>query len=201
MISELVNQYWMEALAVILAIIYLLLAVKQDIRCWYAAIFSSSLYFFIMYSAGLYMEAILQIFYIAMAFYGWSQWRNTVEGNTDLVVRTWKSSQHIKVISSVLIMTLISGWALKEYTNAALPFLDGLTTWGAIVATYMVAKRLLENWIYWFVIDSISIFLFVSRGLYLTSFLFFVYLIIIYFGYKSWTKIRDENYVKSRQNI
>lgn len=201
MISELVNQYWMEALAVILAIIYLLLAVKQDIRCWYAAIFSSSLYFFIMYSAGLYMEAILQIFYIAMAFYGWSQWRNTVEGNTELVVRTWKSSQHIKVISSVLIMTLISGWALKEYTNAALPFLDGLTTWGAIVATYMVAKRLLENWIYWFVIDSISIFLFVSRGLYLTSFLFFVYLIIIYFGYKSWTKIRDENYVKSRQNI
>ena len=201
MISELVNQYWMEALAVILAIIYLLLAVKQDIRCWYAAIFSSSLYFFIMYSAGLYMEAILQIFYIAMAFYGWSQWRNTVEGNTDLVVRTWKSSQHIKVISSVLIMTLISGWALKEYTNAALPFLDGLTTWGAIVATYMVAKRLLENWIYWFVIDSVSIFLFVSRGLYLTSFLFFVYLIIIYFGYKSWTKIRDENYVKSRQNI
>jgi nicotinamide mononucleotide transporter len=201
MISELVNQYWMEALAVILAIIYLLLAVKQDIRCWYAAIFSSSLYFFIMYSAGLYMEAILQIFYIAMAFYGWSQWRNTVEGNTELVVRTWKSSQHIKAISSVLIMTLISGWALKEYTNAALPFLDGLTTWGAIVATYMVAKRLLENWIYWFVIDSVSIFLFVSRGLYLTSFLFFVYLIIIYFGYKSWTKIRDENYVKSRQNI
>ena len=189
MISELVNQYWMEALAVILAIIYLLLAVKQDIRCWYAAIFSSSLYFFIMYSAGLYMEAILQIFYIAMAFYGWSQWRNTVEGNTELVVRTWKLSQHIKVISSVLIMTLISGWALKEYTNAALPFLDGLTTWGAIVATYMVAKRLLENWIYWFVIDSISIFLFVSRGLYLTSFLFFVYLIIIYFGYKSWKEI------------
>ena len=185
MISELVNQYWMEAIAVILAIIYLLLAVKQDIRCWYAAIFSSSLYFFIMYSAGLYMEAILQIFYIAMAFYGWSQWRNIVEGNTELVVRTWKSSQHIKAIFSVLIMTLISGWVLKEYTNAALPFLDGLTTWGAIVATYMVAKRLLENWIYWFVIDSVSIFLFISRGLYLTSFLFFVYLIIIYFGYKS----------------
>lgn len=201
MISELVNQYWMEAIAVILAIIYLLLAVKQDIRCWYAAIFSSSLYFFIMYSAGLYMEAILQIFYIAMAFYGWSQWRNIVEGNTELVVRTWKSSQHIKAIFSVLIMTLISGWVLKEYTNAALPFLDGLTTWGAIVATYMVAKRLLENWIYWFVIDSVSIFLFISRGLYLTSFLFFVYLIIIYFGYKSWTKIRDENYVASRQNI
>ena len=82
-----------------------------------------------------------------------------------------------------------------------MPFVDGLTTWGAIIATYMVAKRLLENWAYWFVIDSISIFLFMSRGLILTSLLFFVYLIIIYFGYKSWTKIRDENYVESRKNI
>ena len=141
------------------------------------------------------MEAYLQIFYIVMGFYGWSQF----EGNTELVVRTWKSSQHIKVISSVLIMTLISGWALKEYTNAALPFLDGLTTWGAIVATYMVAKRLLENWIYWFVIDSISIFLFLSRDLNLTALLFSGYLVIIYFGYRSWN--REKLKIKKRATI
>ena len=75
-----------------------------------------------------------------------------------------------------------------------LPYLllTPLTTWGAIVTTYMVAKRLLENWIYWFVIDTISVFLFYSRGLILTSILFFVYLIIIYFGYKSWTQMKDE---------
>ena len=65
----------MEIIAVSLAIIYLLLAVKQNILCWLAAILSSSIFFFIMYSAGLYMEAYLQIFYILMALYGWSQWR------------------------------------------------------------------------------------------------------------------------------
>jgi nicotinamide mononucleotide transporter len=86
----------------------------------------------------------------------------------------------------------ISGSLLNIYTKAALPFIDAFTTWGAIVATYMVAKKLLENWIYWFVIDSISILLFLSRELYLTSILFFVYLIIIYFGYRSWTKIKNE---------
>ena len=201
MISDLLNQYWMEVLAVLSAIIYLILAVKQNIKCWYAAIFSSCLYFFIMYSAGLYMESVLQIFYIAMAFYGWSQWRVSEDNSTKLLVRTWKVSNHVKAIFSIIILAIISGYFLEKYTNAALPFIDGLTTWGAIIATYMVAKRLLENWIYWFVIDSISIFLFMSRGLFLTALLFFVYLIIIYFGYKSWTNIRDENYVEYRKNI
>ena len=182
----------MEIFAVLFAIIYLLLAVKQDVRCWYAAILSSSLYFFIMLSAKLYMEAYLQIFYILMAVYGWLQWNKVNINKTKFIVRTWSIKQHVIVISMILMFAYISGSLLNIYTKAALPFIDAFTTWGAIVATYMVAKKLLENWIYWFVIDSISIFLFLSRELYLTSILFFVYLIIIYFGYRSWTKIKNE---------
>ena len=191
MISNFISEFWMEIAAVILAIIYLLLAVKQDVKCWFAAIISSTLYFFIMYDAGLYMEAYLQIFYIMMAFYGLQQWRGVDNDAPQFIVRTWDEKMHIKIITLIVIMTVISGFLLEKYTNAVLPFIDGLTTWGAIVATYMVAKRLLENWIYWFVIDFISIFLFMSRGLFLTSGLFFIYLVIIYFGYMSWKKIRD----------
>ena len=192
MISNFIASSWIEPTAVILAIIYLLLAIKQNISCWFAAFFSSLLYFFIMYSAGLYMEAWLQIFYCVMAAYGWSQWRISITDDSKFLVRTWTRTQHIKVISLIFFLAFISGLALERFTNAALPFIDSLTTWGAIVATYMVAKKLLENWIYWFVIDSISVFLFYSRGLFLTSMLFLFYLIIIYFGYKSWTQIRDE---------
>mgnify|MGYP001186660557 FL=1 len=192
MISNLVHADWIEPAAVILAIAYLLLAVKQNISCWFAAFFSSLLYFFVMYSAGLYMEAGLQIFYCIMAVYGWKQWRVSLPNNTKFLVKTWNRNQHIKAISLIILLALTSGWALEKFTNAALPFIDSLTTWGAIVTTYMVAKRLLENWIYWFVIDTISVFLFYSRGLFLTSILFFVYLIIIYFGYKSWTEMKDE---------
>tara|TARA_B100001094_G_scaffold135832_1_gene131509 strand:- start:36 stop:623 length:588 start_codon:yes stop_codon:yes gene_type:complete len=192
MTFNLINPILIEITAVVFAIIYLLLAVKQDVRCWYAAIFSSSLYFFIMMSANLYMEAYLQIFYIFMAIYGWFQWNKISEDKSKFIVRTWSIKQHLIVISSVISLAYISGSLLNIYTEAALPFIDALTTWGAIIATYMVAKKLLENWIYWFVIDSISVLLFMSRGLYLTSVLFFVYLIIIYFGYKSWTKIKHE---------
>lgn len=196
MIFDLIDQYWMEFLAVVSAIAYLLLAVRQDIRCWFAAILSSFLYFFIMFSAGLYMEAGLQIFYILMAVYGWSQWREESKTNIKFSVKTWKPINHLFSISLILLLAYASGLILEKFTNAVFPFIDALTTWGAIVATYMVAKKLLENWIYWFVIDSISIFLFMSRGLVLTSILFFIYLIIIYFGYKSWARIKDNGSIK-----
>jgi nicotinamide mononucleotide transporter len=155
---------------------------------------SSVLYFFIMQSAGLYMEAYLQVFYVAMGFYGWSQWRAGDTNNTIFVVNTWSTYQHITAILIILALSLLSGVLLETYTDAALPFLDALVTWGAVVATYMVAKKLLENWIYWLVIDATSIFLFIARDLWLTAALFMIYIVIIYFGYQSWSKIRNETH-------
>ena len=194
MISSFIAQNWIEITAVILAILYLALAVKQNILCWVAGIMSSVLYFFIMQSAGLYMEAYLQVFYVAMGFYGWSQWRAGEINNTIFVVNTWSKYQHITAILIILVLSLLSGILLETYTDAALPFLDALVTWGAVVATYMVAKKLLENWIYWFVIDATSIFLFIARDLWLTAALFMIYIVIIYFGYQSWNKIRNETH-------
>jgi nicotinamide mononucleotide transporter len=178
--------------AVIFAILYLLLAVKQNIMCWPAAIISSVLYFFIMEAAGLYMEAYLQVFYVAMGIYGWSRWRRSAINNTNFVVNNWSKYQHMIAISIILALSLLSGFLLERYTDAALPFFDALATWGAVIATYMVAKQLLENWIYWFVVDATSIFLFISRDLWLTAALFMIYIVIIYFGYQSWSKIRCE---------
>ncbi len=190
-------QNWIENIAVLFAILYLVLAVKQNIFCWFFGIISSILYFFIMRSAGLYMEAYLQIFYVCMGFYGWSQWRKGLRNESSFVVNTWNNSQHFLSVSMILLLSIISGSLLGSFTNAALPFLDAFVTWGAVVATYMVAKKLLENWIYWLVIDSISILLFISRDLWLTASLFGIYIIIIIFGYRLWLKILQENHATS----
>ena len=193
MIFNYIFQNWIEITAVVLAILYLVLAVKQNILCWVCGIISSVLYFFIMRSAGLYMEAYLQIFYVFMGFYGWSQWKTKTSNTSNFVVNTWKKSQHLFATSMVLILSIISATMLRFFTDAALPFLDALVTWGAVVATYMVAKKLLENWIYWLVIDSISIFLFISRDLFPTACLFGIYIIIIIYGYRSWSKKLQED--------
>lgn len=184
---------WIEITAVFLAILYLVLAVKQNILCWICGIISSILYFFIMRSAGLYMEAYLQIFYVFMGFYGWSQWLKAPKNNVNFEVNTWSQSQHFIALSIILILSFLSGTLLRNFTDAALPFMDALVTWGAVAATYMVAKKLLENWIYWLVIDSISILLFISRDLWLTAFLFCIYIVIIIFGYRLWSKTLKEN--------
>ena len=187
-----------ESIAVITAIVYLLLAAKEDIKCWYAAIISSSLYFYIMLNVGLLMEAFLQIFYIAMAIFGWYQWKKTTINNESLNISTWNKATHILAVTTVIILSILIGQFLDTNTNAELPFLDAFTTFGAIVTTYMVAMKILENWIYWFVIDSISIYLFITRELYLTSILFLIYLIITVFGYFRWRKIF---YNKYRENL
>ena len=131
-------------------------------------------------------ESVLQIFYVFMGIYGWSQWNLNTGKDKALKVSTWSLRRHVIVIFSILGFSFLAGNLLGAYTNAALPFFDSLTTFGALVATYMVAKKKLENWIYWFVIDSISVSLFFERELYLTALLFCLYLIIIIFGFRSW---------------
>jgi len=192
MISNFLNSVWFEILAAILAIIYLLLALKQDIRCWIAWIISSLMYLFVMLYAGLLMESALQIFYVGMGIYGWMQWDKRA-AQDKLSIRRWNKKQHFYAIGSLLCIVVISGYLLALYSNAVAPYIDSFTTWGAILATFMVAKKVLENWIYWFVIDFVSVFLFLSRELYPTAVLFVIYLVIIVFGYRAWIQAMRSN--------
>ena len=188
MIFDFLQANWFEIFAAILAIAYLILAMLQDIRCWVAWIISSLMYFFVMYSANLYMEALLQIFYIFIGLYGLYQWRFKADKKDALKITTWSVKYHLIVIGALVFLTSLSGYVLMIYTAAASPFIDAFTTWGAIAASYLVAKKILENWFYWFVIDFVSVFLFISRELYPTALLFVVYLVLVVFGYSAWRK-------------
>ena len=192
MISNFLNSVWFEILAAILAIAYLLLALRQDIRCWIAWIISSLMYLFVMLYAGLLMESALQIFYVGMGIYGWMQWDKR-SAQDKLSIRRWNKKQHFYAIRSLLCVVVISGYLLSLNSNAVAPYIDSFTTWGAILATLMVAKKVLENWIYWFVIDFVSVFLFLSRELYPTAVLFVIYLVIIVFGYRAWVRAMRSN--------
>jgi nicotinamide mononucleotide transporter len=90
-------------------------------------------------------------------------------------------------------LTLISGYLLNSGTDAKLPYLDSFTTWASVVTTVMVARKVLENWVYWLVIDSVSIYLYIDRELYFTAILFAVYIVIIFFGWFSWSKNYQRN--------
>ena len=182
-----------EIVAVVFALIYLVLAIRENSACWIAAIVSTSIYIVLMFQVGLYMESALQLFYIAMAVYGWYSWTHGPGPDHKLPVISWLPRQHIGPLAAILILTVCSGFALSNLTDAAMPYLDSFTTWGAIVTTWMVARKVIQNWHYWFVIDLISVYLYASRGLYLTALLFVLYLVLIIIGYRQWRSSMQSN--------
>ncbi|HEY5568926.1 MAG TPA: nicotinamide riboside transporter PnuC [Gammaproteobacteria bacterium] len=177
---------WIETAAVVFAIAYLVLAIRQSSLCWPAALISVVLSLVLFYDARLYMETALQVFYIVMAVYGWYQWRRGGTRHTGVKITTWSARRHLISIGAILVLTFAFGVALKAYTDGAMPFLDSFTTIGAIVTTYMVAKKILENWIYWLVVDSASAYLYGARGLYLYALLYVFYLVLVVIGYRRW---------------
>ena len=176
-----------EVAAVFLAIVYLVLAIREHPGCWPAAILSSLIYVALLGDQQLYMESALQLFYVAMAVYGWWAWRPAAEGDA-LVVHTWPWRWHAIALLVVAVLSAASGRVLVLNTSAALPYLDSFITWGSLLATWMVARKVLENWLYWFVIDSLSLGVFLNRGLYLTAALFGLYLVLIVIGYRAWRR-------------
>jgi nicotinamide mononucleotide transporter len=183
----------LELSAVAFAIAYLVLAVRENILCWLAASVSTFIFLYIFWGVNLYMESGLQVYYLAMAVFGWYQWRSAKDGSTNLQVSMWSMRQHLTALTLIALLTFISGYLLNSGTDAQLPYLDSLTTWGSVVTTYMVTRKILENWIYWLVIDSISIYLYIDRELYFTAILFVVYIVIIFFGWLAWSKRYQPN--------
>ena len=189
-----------ELLAVLLGIAYLLLAMRESLWCWYAAFASTAIFLVLFWDVSLLMESALQVYYLVMAVYGWWQWQHGSGGQRELAISRWGSRQHLVALAAVLACTLASGALLQHYTGAALPYLDSFTTWGSILTTWMVARKILENWLYWLLIDSVSIYLYLDRELYLTAALFVAYLVIVIFGYRQWSQHYQQQHCPAPSN-
>ena len=178
----------LETLAVALGVAYLVLAMRENSLCWYCAFFSTALYVWIFGDVSLYMESALNVYYMGMAIYGWFQWQRGGVNHEGLEIVRWTAKQHGLAISAIVLAALVSGYLLSIGTDAKLPYMDSLTTWGSILTTVMVARKVLENWLYWIVINSISIYLYLDRGLEQTALMFMLYLVLAILGYYAWRK-------------
>ena len=190
---------WPEVVAVVFSLTYVLLAASDNIWCWPAAMVSVSIYVYLCLEASLFAETGLQLFYLVMAFVGWWSWRKKSRGRAaipeagkpeisknTLPVRTWPIKRHIIIILVNTAGTILLAWLLSTYTSAANPYLDSFTTVFSLFTTWMVTQKILENWLYWIVIDTASVFLYAGRDLYLTALLFLLFTIIAFFGFFRW---------------
>lgn len=189
MIEWIVAQVSWETLAVFSALAYVIFAARESIWCWPCALVSTAIYILLFWDVSLLMESALNIYYLAMAVYGWWRWRNrglVEDGNPAAQIHTWPLHYHAIAIVGIFVISAVSGVLLTKYTHASLPYLDSLTTWAAVFATWMVAQKVLENWLYWIIIDAISIYLYISKDLHQTAILFVLYVFIAAYGWWSW---------------
>jgi nicotinamide mononucleotide transporter len=176
-----------ELTAVVLAVAYLVLAIRQNIWCWFCAAISTAMYVYLFANVRLYMESLLNVFYFGMAIYGWYVWRGG-KADEELPVSVWPLQVHVFAVALILLFSTSSGFLLAKFTDAAYPYIDSATTFAAIWATFLVARKVLENWWYWLLIDVVSVFIYWSRELEATAVLFFVYVVLIPIGLVAWTR-------------
>lgn len=184
---------WREGLAVLFGLLYVILAARNVVWCWFWGILSCLLWAWVAFDLyDLYIDALLQLFYVGISIWGIYSWLYGGQSSEELPVSRMKSKSHYLIIGLGLPGSLLLGYFFGEYTDAAATYPDAFTTLFSIITTILVIKRKLENWLYWIVIDTVYIFLYASRGSILFTLLFVLYLVIAVFGYFKWKREMGE---------
>lgn len=186
---------WLELLAMLLALAYVILAALGSIWCWPAAFFSTAIYTYVFYDVSLLMDSALNIYYLIMALYGYWLWKKDSTNNehASLGIVSWQLSFHLKAGAILTMVSVVLGYVMANYTPAHFPYLDTFTTVFAVFATYLVTQKVLENWLYWLAIDAVSIYLYLAKDLTPTVVLFSIYMVIATFGYVKWHSLYKTN--------
>jgi nicotinamide mononucleotide transporter len=172
-----------EWLAVALGVVYIVLILRRQRWGWAAGGLSSLILTVLAARAHLPMQALLQLSYVVAAVYGWLKWAPDSTGQR---VGVWHWRGHAIAVAVSVVASLLLARLLEQEGYSAWPFLDSLVACLGLVATWMVARVYLENWLYWILIDALSLYLFLAQGLAVTAMLFVIYLVIAVAGLASW---------------
>ncbi|MEL6922831.1 MAG: nicotinamide riboside transporter PnuC, partial [Bacteroidota bacterium] len=160
-----------EVLTVLFGLIYVVLAARENIWCWFWGILSSGLWAYVTwFQFNLLADALLNLFYVVMGFIGVYQWQfggGTQSDNNTLPITTLSLNKHLWILIGGGFLTMLTGYFFSAYTAAAATYLDSFTTVFAVVATFLTVRKVLENWLYWIVVDALYIYLYISREGYL----------------------------------
>ncbi|NJO87025.1 MAG: nicotinamide mononucleotide transporter [Lewinella sp.] len=178
----------MEGLVSLLALLYVVLAARNNPWCWgFGALACLGwAYLDVMYYA-LYSDALLQVFYIGMSVWGYFSWRAARQAPSRPIARMSKID-HFLLLAFGSLSGLLLGYTVSSFLPAAATYWDALTTTFSVGATVFLLKRKLENWAYWVVIDLAYVGIYFSRGAWLLAALMLVYTAVAVYGYCEWKR-------------
>ena len=177
-----------EVIGVLTGIVNVWLAARQHIWTWPVGLVSVAMYVLVFYDARLYADMGLNVFYFVTSLYGWYIWLYGGTNHTGHKVGHVRKKEMAVLLGLGAVFTLALGYFLDNYTNADLSYADAGTTAISLIGYWMMAKKLLENWIVWLVVDVFYVGIYSYKELYLTSFLYVVFLLLCVKGYRDWRK-------------
>ncbi len=182
-------QTWLDWTITVTALIYVWLAAKEKIWCWAWGIVSCSLWAWADFAKyNLWVDGILQIFYVGMGAWGLYSWRFGGAGKEALPIRRLPLQWHLGLLAAGAVLTLVLGVVFEKYTPTSLPYADSFVTAFSIIATFLTVRKVLENWLYWMVVDALAVFLFAARDAVLVAVVMIVYSVIAVFGFITWRR-------------
>ncbi|MFT4205151.1 MAG: nicotinamide riboside transporter PnuC [Chitinophagaceae bacterium] len=179
----------LEIIGLVVGLLYLALIIGESIWCWIFGIVGSAITVFLYFHTKLYLESILNVYYVWAGFYGWWFWEKEKKknvGKTNVPVVVWKPLYHGVNIVVCLTLSLIVGLLMARYTDSPRPTVDAAMAIFSFSATYLEARKVLSAWIYWFAINGCAIALQFDRGLNLYAYLSIVYTVMSIVGYFKW---------------
>jgi nicotinamide mononucleotide transporter len=181
---------YIELLGAILGIVYIFFSIRQSIFTWPVGLLTSILYVWVFFISKLYADMGLQVYYVVISIYGWYEWLRGSQSNHTEPIKVSRLSMKLGIILSLvsLFLFILIWFILKNYTDSPVPMADALATALSIVATWMLARKILEHWLVWIFVDAFSICLFWYKDLLPTVILFVVYTIMAYIGYREWKR-------------
>ncbi len=182
------RQNWFELLAALTGFVCVYLNAKENVWGWPISIVSAFCYIFIFYEDTFYADMALQGFFIAVGFYGWYEWLyGGAKQDTLAITRISRGHAVLSLITGVVFSALFA-YLLSTRTDAQQPVIDSTLTVFSLIAQYLLARKILENWIIWIGVDIFYVPVFLGRGRYVTAALYFTYLILAVMGYLRWRK-------------
>ncbi|MCO6479711.1 MAG: nicotinamide mononucleotide transporter [Phaeodactylibacter sp.] len=180
---------WVDWVVTVTALIYVVLAARENVWCWFWGIISCSLWAYASFAFyGLYLDALLQLFYVAMAVVGLYQWKYGGQGGEGAPITRLTAQQHAYILAGGTGAALLFGYFFDEYTPAAATYWDSFTTVFSVIATLILVRKVLDNWAYWIGVDLIYVGLYFSRGAYLFALVMVVYVAIATVALVNWSK-------------
>lgn len=177
-----------EAIATFFGLIAVWLVVKRHILCWPAGLIQVTLYVWIFYEAKLYSDMILHVIYIFLQIFGWWQWQYGGNNHKALAVSMVSGKSMPGWIFGVAIGTFLWGFAMANYTDAAAPYPDAFIAVASLAAQWLTAKKKVESWLFWIVVNVVAIGVYAYKELWITTGLYAVFLVLAFLGFKDWKK-------------